>query len=564
LKIEIVNENKFIKQFLLLQGDSKDILKQIPDNFVNTVVTSPPYWQLRDYFADDQLGQEATPEEYVENLVNILREVKRVLRKDGSLWLNLGDGYNNNSGFERTTDWKRKGRKGGSSDKKSFKHKSIKTKDLVGIPWSVAKALQEPYYTGYIKKEIDRVWLASMIDGEGSISGFTHDRKDGGGIRRGINIHITNSNMDLLDECFRIWPKAKKQHMKNGENHHGEMEIFRWIPNGVKDKSMLMAEIYPNLIAKKKQALLAWNFLQISKDARGKKQTDENNQRCKWIVENLSKLNHQEHVDIPKWIKEPPLLEETGWYLRCDIIWEKTNPMPDGVKDRPTRGHEYVFLLTKSPKYYYDYYRVLEDTEKQPEQIQGFGANEQHGTYRMDQKRTFEHYGKRNKRSVWRTSVSTFKGKHFATYPSKLIDPMIAASTSEKGCCVECGTPWHRKFEKEKIKSKEVATGESVYDMDSNYVKGKESNSKKGYILKLVDNGFEKGCKCDTDEVKPGVVLDPFNGSGTTGKVAFKYDQKYIGIDTNKEYLDIARKNIAGNYGYVFVEAIDLRSFLND
>lgn len=378
--IEFKIEEKLRKQILLLKGDSKEVLKDIPDDLVHSVVTSPPYWQLRDYFADDQLGQEATPEEYVKNLVDILREVKRVLRKDGSLWLNLGDGYNNSSGFERTTKWKRKGRTGGSSDKKSFKHKTIKTKDLIGMPWRVAFALQED-----------------------------------------------------------------------------------------------------------------------------------------------------------------------GWYLRCDIIWEKTNPMPDGVKDRPTRGHEYVFLLTKSPKYYYDYYRVLENTEEQPEQIQGFGANDQKGTYRMDQTRIFEHYGKRNKRSVWRTSVSSFKGGHFATYPSKLIDPMIAASTSEKGCCVNCGTPWFRKFEKEK----------------------QPSDNKKGYILKLVDKGWEKGCKCDTNEVKPGIVLDPFNGSGTTGNVALKYDQNYIGIDTNEEYLDIARKNIKltkkGEQNRMsFVEVSTLESFLND
>jgi len=356
-KIEIIDEEELQKKFLLLHGDSKDVLQDFPDNCIHTVVTSPPYWQLRDYFAADQLGQEATPEEYVKNLVEILREVKRVLRKDGSLWLNIGDGYNNSSGFERTTDWKRKGRKGGSSDKKAFKHKTIKIKELIGMPWRVAFALQED-----------------------------------------------------------------------------------------------------------------------------------------------------------------------GWYLRCDIIWEKSNPMPDGVKDRPTRGHEYVFLLTKSPKYYYDYYRVLEDTEEQPEQIQGFGANEQEGTYRMDQERTFEHYGKRNKRSVWKTSVSTFKGKHFATYPPKLIEPMIMATTCEKGCCVDCGTPWVRQFEKEKV----------------------EADNGKGYALKLVDKGWIKGCSCKTDEVKRCLVLDPFNGSGTTGIVSFKYDQNYIGIDTNQEYLDIARENIVG------------------
>jgi DNA modification methylase len=377
-KIDIIDSEKLRKQFLLLHGDAKDVLKDLPENFVHTVVTSPPYWQLRDYFANDQLGQERTPEEYVKNLVDICKEIKRVLRKDGTFWLNIGDSYNNNSGFERTTDWKRKGRSGGSSDKKAFKHSSIKIKDLVGMPWRVAFALQND-----------------------------------------------------------------------------------------------------------------------------------------------------------------------GWFLRCDIIWQKTNPMPDGAKDRPTRGHEYIFLLTKSSKYFYDYYRVLEDTEEQPEQIQGFGANEQHGTYRMDQNRTFEHYGKRNKRSVWKTSVSTFKGKHFATYPFQLIEPCIMASTSDKGCCVECGTPWFRNFEKEK----------------------KPSDNQKGYTLELVDKGWEQGCECNTNEVKPCIVLDPFNGSGTTGNVAFKYDQHYIGVDTNKEYLEIARNNIISskrNTEENIVEASTLESFLDD
>jgi DNA modification methylase len=357
-KIEIVSQEDMKNKFLLINGDCKDVMKSFPDNIFHTVVTSPPYWQLRDYFAADQLGQEETPEEYVKNLVDICKEIKRVLRKDGSFWLNIGDGYNNSSGFERTTDWKRKGRKGGSSDKKSFKHPYIKTKDLIGMPWKIAFALQED-----------------------------------------------------------------------------------------------------------------------------------------------------------------------GWYLRCDIIWEKTNPMPDGAKDRPTRGHEYIFLLTKSPKYFYDYYRVLENTQEQPEKIQGFGANEQEGTYRMDQERSFEHYGKRNKRSVWKTSVSTFKGKHFATYPFKLIEPCIMASTSEKGCCVDCGTPWSRIFEKEKI----------------------SSDNGKGYSLQLVDKGWEKKCKCETNEVKKCLVLDPFNGSGTTGLVSFKYNQNYVGIDTNEEYLNLARENMVGS-----------------
>ena len=112
---KIINTNEMTSKFLLLQGKSQDVLKQFPDDTFHTVVTSPPYWSLRDYFDDEQLGQESTPEEYVENVVSIMREVKRTLRKDGTVWFNIGDSYNNNSGFCRATkDWEREGRDSGA------------------------------------------------------------------------------------------------------------------------------------------------------------------------------------------------------------------------------------------------------------------------------------------------------------------------------------------------------------------------------------------------------------------------------------------------------------------
>lgn len=351
--IQIWNEQNILHRYFLACGKSQDILKKMPENIIHTVVTSPPYWNLRDYFCKEQLGQEETPEEYINNLVSILREVKRVLRKDGTLWLNIGDSYNNTSGFCRASkEWKRDGRENGSSDKKSFNHPSIKKKDMVGMPWRVALALQND-----------------------------------------------------------------------------------------------------------------------------------------------------------------------GWFLRCDIIWQKTNPMPDGAKDRPTKAHEYLFLLTKAPKYFYDYYAGLEKTDEQPEEIQGFGAKDQQGTFRQDQNRTFEHYGKRNKRSVWTTSVSSFAGEHFATYPPSLIKPCIAVSTSEKGCCKICGKPWVRIIEKVK----------------------KEANNSKGYTLELESKGWEKDCKCDTNEVSRCIVLDPFNGTGTTGEVAMSYWNHYIGIDISQSYINVSQ-----------------------
>jgi len=376
---------------MIINNDALSALKDIPDNTVHTVITSPPYWQLRDYFVSNQLGQEATPEEFVKNLVDICREVKRVLRKDGTFWLNIGDGYNNNSGFSRAkSEWQREGRKGGSSDKQSFKHPTIKTKDLIGMPWRVAFALQAD-----------------------------------------------------------------------------------------------------------------------------------------------------------------------GWYLRLDICWEKSNPMPDGAKDRPTKGHEYIFLLTKSPKYFYDYYAVLEDTDEHPDGEQGFGANVQHGTNRMDQDRSFTHYGKRNKRSVWKTSVSSFKGDHFATFPTKLIDPCVLAGTSEYGCCVKCGTPWARLFGKEKIKIEEKVSQKSTEtyeDIFEGYLPTKDEHK-----LYLIEKGWEKKCNCDTNEVKPCIVLDPFSGMATTGIVSFKYGQNYLGIELNPEYLEMSKKRLLDGCGNDVIEVKNLK-----
>jgi len=355
-----------MRQFKLLQGDAKDVLKQFNDNFFHCCVTSPPYWQLRDYFSDNQLGQEITPEEYIEKLTIIFDEVKRVLRDDGILWVVMGDSYNNNSGFSRAKkEWYRKGREGGSADKKVVKHSYIKQKELFGIPWMLAFALQK-----------------------------------------------------------------------------------------------------------------------------------------------------------------------AGWYLRCDIIYNKSNPMPDGAKDRPTRSHEYIFMFTKSKKYFYDYYSSLEDADKKVDSIQRFGARYQEGTYRQDQKRSFEHYGKRNKRSVWNHSVASFKGKHFAVYSEELIDTCIRVSTSEKGYCPKCKSPWLRILKKNKI----------------------VANNKKGYDLKLSKVGWKASCLCNINEVEAGIVLDPFCGTSTTGKVSFRYGLDYVGIDTNKNYLKISKNRLESND--IFVEQL--------
>lgn len=336
-----------MRKIQLLCGDSRDKLSEFPEQTFQTVVTSPPYWLLRDYYTDGQLGMERTPEEYVDNLLSIMKEVKRVLRNDGILWLNIGDTYG-----------------GRNEEKGKVKAHNTRKKDLVGIPWMVAFAM----------------------------------KKD-------------------------------------------------------------------------------------------------------------------------------------GWILRQDVIWDRVNPLPDGAKDRPTRSHEYLFMFTKREHYFYDYYSSLEDSDKVSEGLQRFGARNQEGTFRHDQERVFEHYGKRNRRSVWRTGVGSFPGSHFAVFPTKLIDPCISTSTSRKMACAACGTPIRRILGKDKI----------------------PSQSKKGYELKIVTKGWEPICSCNVSERKRSIVLDPFAGTSTTGMVALKYDLDFVGIDINPNYINMS-KNVLTKSVDMFTE----------
>jgi len=368
----------------ILHGDCKEKLQSLCSNSINTCITSPPYWGLRDYGTatweggdegcdhkeekgfnkqnlaaladkfdphknprnpnaydtgkdvaipnfknqcgkcgavrkDSQLGLEETPEDFVENLVEVFREVKRVLRDDGTLWLNLGDSYAMSS--IRGGNKKFSGNVGAHNhyDKSIKKGKrnipeGIKPKDLIGIPWRVAFALQAD-----------------------------------------------------------------------------------------------------------------------------------------------------------------------GWYLRQDIIWHKPNPMPESVTDRCTKAHEYIFLLSKSPKYYFDNEAIKEDA-KQTIKSNRVGKKERVdyrplGTIKdvvTGSDKTTVRTNKRNKRSVWTVTTKPFKGAHFATFPMDLIDP-----------CVLAGCPIH------------------------------------------------------------GTVLDPFGGSGTTAEVANAHNRNAVLIELNEEYIEIAKERLA-------------------
>ena len=258
-----------MSEFRIIEGDCLSALARLPEQSVQTCVTSPPYWGLRDYGSEGQLGLEPTPEEYVANMVEVFREVRRVLRDDGTLWLNLGDSYGVGSLGRNDADRNiggRGGNKKGSGNPgrqgRVTLATGLKQKDLVGIPWMVAFAL----------------------------------RAD-------------------------------------------------------------------------------------------------------------------------------------GWYLRSDIIWAKPNPMPESVTDRPTKAHEYLFLLAKGPRYYWDADAIREEGGD-PGKPRMFGAALQKGTMRQDIGNIWEPSAGRNKRSVWTVTTQPFPGAHFATFPPKLIEPCILAGSS--------------------------------------------------------------------------------------------------------------------------------------
>lgn len=319
-------------------GDCLETLRKMPDGIAQTCVTSPPYFGLRDYGHDGQIGLEPTPDEFVAKLVTVFREVRRVLRDDGTLWLNIGDSYNAKPGQRSETDaaGEKQQSMRGSTAAPSRSVEGLKAKDLIGIPWMLAFAL----------------------------------RAD-------------------------------------------------------------------------------------------------------------------------------------GWYLRQDIIWHKPNPMPESVTDRCTKSHEYIFLLSKSERYFYDHEAVKEPASpasiaRWDQDIEGqIGSDRVPGKTNGNMKAVGGKGGKnafrgqghhrdsdtgpanregrdmqdvgasetRNKRSVWTVATVPYKGAHFATFPPALIEP-----------CILAGAP------------------------------------------------------------SGGVVLDPFFGSGTTGQVAQNLGRKFIGCELNPAY----------------------------
>jgi hypothetical protein len=256
-------------------------------------------------------------------------------------------------------------------------------------------------------------------------------------------------------------------------------------------------------------------------------------------------------------------LRADGWYLRSDIIWNKPNPMPESVEDRPTKSHEYIFLLSKAKDYYYDAEAIKEATKSESFEraMRGVSSNHknlnipgqtQHSIHKA--RAHGEGYPmpeQRNKRSVWTVPTLPYGGAHFATFPPDLIKPCILAGTSSKGCCVACGAPWERVMERDANVYNEKE-GAAQRLRCSGVISGGTDKVTLGVTqhVKRQHLGWRPTCKCgEAADILPCIVLDPFAGSGTSGKVAIELGRRVVLIELNPNYIPLIEKRCQTTMG---------------
>jgi len=420
---------------------------------------------------------------------------------------------------------------------------TLKPKDLVGIPWRVAFALQQPFYTGRIRKEADRIWLAAMIDGEGCM--FIHKRKagqsNGQGYERkhdsfGAGLEVANTHLSIIERCMEIVGQGSICHQDKETAHKfRNLRLYRWSMRSNECRE-IVREVYPYLTAKKHEARLLLGC-------------PPSGELAERAHAGLIGLHNGKEADID--FPEPASMYEPGWYLRSDIIWSKNNPMPESVRDRPTKAHEYLFLLAKQPAYFYDAEATKEPAIMQPQRRNTDGKGPKSVGYVPHRQATGDtdpnmQRGGRNRRDVWTIPTAPYKGAHFAAFPPKLVEPCILAGTSAKGVCPECGAPWERVQDIHKGGRSDTANPKTSA-LGRAHAHG-HSSHQPGWRALEPDTtrflGWRPTCDHDAEPV-PAVVLDPFCGSGTVGAVCRKLGRKFIGLDLSAPYLELARERLA-------------------
>lgn len=239
-------------------------------------------------------------------------------------------------------------------------------------------------------------------------------------------------------------------------------------------------------------------------------------------------------------------LKNSGWFLRQEIIWHKPAPMPAAVRDRCTTSHEAIFLLSKSPSYFFDWYAISEPCSENTHsrgraQAPKAKNNDRNGKNASKQNAHFQNncsnkVDRRNKRSVWTINTESYSGAHFAVYPRKLVEPCILAGCPER-VCEECGQPWKREVESKRVATRPGTGSKISKDQDGLAVGNRDPQR---HTTTYIDKGFSPGCYCSSTS-RRGRVLDPFLGSGTTAAVAKDLGRDWIGCELNPEYVPLIR-----------------------
>jgi DNA modification methylase len=578
----------------ILVGHVLERLKDIPDGSVQTCVTSPPYWGLRDYGEESQIGLEKTPQEYVEKIVAVFREVKRVLRDDGTVFLNLGDSYSGYHGNSRVPDDKAPSNKPGYWENMRPSSVGVRRGVVCGtsdrVPanslshgclcGSLCDACRVAYRIGKSRNDSLPFPMPTLSPSlptrEHKESERDHPPTSDSSLRVAHTEASTLDSVRAVDHVL-VQPPSSLPSM-----HPQSSLQFQALRSEVSTQDVKCLLCGCSLIDCAQESVHKSDGMGDEGDCMGGNASpsveQENRSRytCDYCLQiapyqdyTIQSLPPKNLVGIP-W-RVAFALQDDGWILRQDIIWHKPGPMPESMTDRCTKAHEYVFLLSKKPQYFFDNIAISEDAVNAGKTVslgeKSFSKGQANGLGIKPSgngtKDTYEVVAKRNKRTVWTISSGGYDEAHFAVYPEALVEPCILAGTSEHGACPECGSPYKRIMQKtgwpdpeniEDDQGRMKASGEIATDTQ----RRKELSGAKHAAFKAANPdvllGWEPTCKCVSDKpLKPCLVLDPFCGSGTTGVVSLRYHRDFVGVELNPEYASMAERRI-GNEAPMFNE----------